>query len=83
MTKVMFLCCFYSVIFPASFFFGAVAIAATYATDKFLLMVRSSIREYICRLYDASVITNDLVPVCSICSEAGLRFPNYVTTLHS
>jgi hypothetical protein len=28
--------------FPfASFFFGAVAIAATYATDKFLLMVRS------------------------------------------
>lgn len=38
MTKVMFLCCFYSVIFPASFFFGAVAIAATYATDKFLLM---------------------------------------------
>jgi len=40
MTKVIFLCCFYSVIFPASFFFGAVAIAATYLTDKFLLMVR-------------------------------------------
>lgn len=38
MTKIIFLCFFYSVIFPASFFFGAVALCAVYATDKFLLM---------------------------------------------
>jgi len=37
MTKIVFLCCFYSVIFPASFMFGALAILATYVTDKFCL----------------------------------------------
>jgi hypothetical protein len=38
MTKIIFLCFFYSVIFPSSFFFGALAIAATYVSDKFLLL---------------------------------------------
>jgi hypothetical protein len=38
MTKIIFLCFFYSVIFPSSFFFGAFAIAATHITDKFLLL---------------------------------------------
>jgi len=38
MTKTVFLCLFYSVIFPASFFFGAVALFAVYYTDKFLLL---------------------------------------------
>lgn len=38
MTKVIFLAFFYSVIFPAGFLFGALAILATYTTDKFLLL---------------------------------------------
>lgn len=37
MTKIIFLCFFYSVIFPSGFLLGALAIAATYITDKFLL----------------------------------------------
>lgn len=38
MTKLVLLCFFYSVIFPASFYFGAIALSATYMTDKFLLL---------------------------------------------
>mmetsp|Transcript_36119 Transcript_36119/g.52922 ORF Transcript_36119/g.52922 Transcript_36119/m.52922 type:complete len:866 (-) Transcript_36119:573-3170(-) len=36
MTKIIFLCIFYSPIFPASFFYGAFAYAANFYTDKFL-----------------------------------------------
>ena len=38
MIKVVFLCFFYSVIFPSGFLFGALAYGATYVTDKFLLL---------------------------------------------
>lgn len=38
MTKITFLCFFYSVIFPPGFLYGSIAIAATYYTDKFLLL---------------------------------------------
>ena len=38
MTKIVFLCFFYSVIFPSGFLFGALAYSATYVTDKFLLL---------------------------------------------
>jgi len=38
LTKIIFLCFFYSVIFPSGFLFGSFAILATYFTDKFLLL---------------------------------------------
>lgn len=37
-TKTIFLVFFYSAIFPAGFFFGAVALLLTYVVDKFLLL---------------------------------------------
>lgn len=37
-TKTIFLVFFYSAIFPSGFFYGAVALALTYVTDKFLLV---------------------------------------------
>mmetsp|Transcript_84645 Transcript_84645/g.126925 ORF Transcript_84645/g.126925 Transcript_84645/m.126925 type:complete len:398 (+) Transcript_84645:162-1355(+) len=37
-TKIVFLCFFYSVIFPSSFFFGAAALAISYWTEKFNLL---------------------------------------------
>ena len=40
MVKIIFLCFFYSVIFPAGFLLGAVSIAALYYSDKFLLVRR-------------------------------------------
>jgi hypothetical protein len=39
-TKIVFLCFFYSMIFPSSFFFGAAALTLTYLTEKFNLLVR-------------------------------------------
>jgi hypothetical protein len=41
-TKIVFLCFFYSVIFPSSFFFGAAALAISYWTEKFNLLVSDS-----------------------------------------
>ena len=38
MTKTIFFSFFYSVLFPSGFLLGALAISATYATDKFLLL---------------------------------------------
>lgn len=38
-TKIVFLCFFYSMIFPSSFFFGAAALTLTYLTEKFNLLV--------------------------------------------
>jgi hypothetical protein len=39
MTKVLFLCFFYSALYPAAFFFCAAILLAQYYTDKYCLMV--------------------------------------------
>lgn len=39
MTKVLFVTCFYSVIFPPAYFFGALSLLVYYWIDKFLVMV--------------------------------------------
>lgn len=38
MTKIVFLCFFYSTIFPSGLLFGSVSLVITYCTDKFLLL---------------------------------------------
>ena len=38
--KILFLCFFYSVIFPSGFLFGAIAVAALFYSDRFLLVRR-------------------------------------------
>ena len=40
MTKVLFVTCFYSAIFPPAYFFGALSLFMYYWIDKFLVMVR-------------------------------------------
>jgi hypothetical protein len=44
MTKILFLCFFYSAIFPSCFFFGGAILFAQYYSDKYCLMVRTLVR---------------------------------------
>ena len=39
MTKVLFLCFFYSVIFPAGYYLAAISLFVTYLVDKYMLLV--------------------------------------------
>ena len=48
-TKVLFLCFFYSALFPATFFFCAAILTVQYFADKFCLMVRG----YFCGMFTA------------------------------
>ena len=75
MTKIVFLCGWYAVIFPAGYFFGAAALVVQYYADKFCLLVSAYIRNVLGNWFELdsnSVLIRGLIPAmyCTLANVA-------------